>query len=191
MDLLTFLTRSADWPDKASAARLASEWKPGLVKKDAQIARQGQPETREFILLDGCAASRIYAPDGNAVCVGLYVGPCVVTPNIARTREGVSLVSIEALADSLVVQMDSDRLTGLMILSEPVRDWANAVLQAELARKSDREWCLAALGGADRLAWFRERYPGHEEIFVHALIASFLGMTPVTFSRLRSTRRPP
>jgi len=25
-------------------------------------------------------------------------------------------------------------------------------------RKLDREWCLAALGGADRLAWFRETF---------------------------------
>lgn len=189
MDLLTFLARSAEWPDNASPARLAADWKPGLVKKDARIVQQGQPENREFIILDGCAASRIYDPDGNAVCVGLYVGPCVVTPNIARTRDGVSLVSVEALADTLVVQMDSDRLTDLMIGSEPIRDWANGVLRAELARKSDREWCLAALGGSDRLAWFRGRYPGYEEIFVHALIASFLGMTPVTFSRLRSTQK--
>ncbi len=186
MDLLAFLMRSADWPDKASAALLASDWKLGRVAKGAQIAQQGQPEACEFIILEGCAASRIYDPDGNAACVGLYVGPCVVTPNIARTREGTSLVSIEALTDTSVAHMDSDALTDLMIGFEPVRDWANGVLRAELARKSDREWCLAALGGADRLAWFREVYPGYEQIFVHSLIASFLGMTPVTLSRLRS-----
>lgn len=186
MDVLTFLMQSADWPDKARAQRLASEWTPGLVAKGARLAQQGQPENREFIILDGCAASRIYDPDGNAACVGLYVGPCVVTPNIARTRDGMSLVSIEASTDTLVTQMESDVLTDLMIGSEPVRNWANGVLRAELARKSDREWCLAALGGADRLAWFRMRYPGYEQIFVHALIASFLAMTPVTLSRLRS-----
>ena len=187
MDVLTFLLRSADWPDKASAARLAAGWKPRLVAKGAPITQQGQQENREFVILEGCAASRIYGPDGNAACVGLYVGPCVVAPSIARTRDGLSLVSVEALTDTLVTQMDSDDLTDLMIGSEPVRDWANAVLRAELARKSDREWCLAALGGSDRLAWFREMYPGHEQIFVHSLIASFLGMTPVTLSRLRSS----
>ncbi|HCQ64109.1 MAG TPA: hypothetical protein DIU07_02565 [Rhodobacteraceae bacterium] len=187
MDLLAFLMRSADWPDTASAARLASDWKPRRVAKGAHVAQQGQPENREFIILDGCVASQIHDPNGNAVCVGLYVGPCVVAPNIARTRDGMSLVSVEALSDTKVVQMDSDVLTDRMIRSEPVRDWANGVLSAELARKSDREWCLAALGGSDRLAWFRTRYPGYEQIFVHSLIASFLGMTPVTLSRLRNT----
>jgi len=187
MDVLTFLMRSADWPDKANTTRLASAWKPKMIPKGAQIARQGQRENRELIILEGYAASRIYGPDGNAVCVGLHVGPCVLAPNIARTRDGMSLVSVEAISDALVAQMDGDALMDLMIRSEAVRDWANAVLRAELARKTDREWCLAALGGSDRLVWFRKMYPGYEQIFVHSLIASFLGMTPVTFSRLRSS----
>ncbi len=187
MDLLTFLMQSPDLPDHASAAKLASKWAPKLVKKGARLVQQGEPDTKEVIILDGCAASRIYDAEGNAVCVGMYVGPCIVTPNIARTRDGSSLVSIEAITDTLVAQMDSDVLTDLMIASEPVRDWANGVLREELSRKADREWCLAALGGSDRLAWFRERYPEYEGIFVHSLIASFLGITPVTFSRLRSS----
>lgn len=187
MDLLTFLMQSPDLPDHASAAKLASNWTPKLVKKGARLVQQGQPDTKEVVILDGCAASRIYDAEGNAVCVGMYVGPCVVTPNIARTRDDSSLVSIEAMTDTLVAQMDSDVLTDLMIASEPVRDWANGVLREELSRKADREWCLAALGGSDRLAWFRERYPEYEGIFVHSLIASFLGITPVTFSRLRSS----
>ena len=187
MDLLTFLMQSPDLPDHAIAAKLASNWTPKLVKKGARLVQQGQPDTKEVVILDGCAASRIYDAEGNAVCVGMYVGPCVVTPNIARTRDDSSLVSIEAMTDTLVAQMDSDVLTDLMIASEPVRDWANGVLREELSRKADREWCLAALGGSDRLAWFRERYPEYEGIFAHSLIASFLGITPVTFSRLRSS----
>lgn len=189
MDLLTFLMQSPDLSEKACAVRLASNWTPKLVKKGARIIQQGALETKELIILDGCAASRIYDTEGTAVCVGLYVGPCIVTPNIARTRGGTSLVSVEAMTDSLVVQMDSNVLTDLMIVSEPIRDWANGVLREELSRKADREWCLAALGGSDRLAWFRERYPRHEEIFTHSVIASFLGITPVTMSRLRSSGR--
>jgi hypothetical protein len=143
----------------------------------------------ERIILDGRAISQIADPDGRAVCVGFHAGPCVVTPNVARTRNGTSLVSIDVIADALVAQMDSRSLTELMLTSEPIREWANGILQQELARKADREWCLAALGGADRLAWFRKEFPRHEEIFGHYLIASFLGVTPVTLSRLRGAGR--
>lgn len=189
MDLLTFLMQSPDLPEKACAERLASNWTPKLVKKGARIVQQGERGSKECVILEGCVASRIYDRDGSAVCVGLYVGTCVVTPNIARTRDGMSLVSLEAMTDILVAQMDSNLLTDLMIASEPIRDWANGVLREELGRKADREWCLAALGGSDRLVWFRERYPGYEEIFTHSLIASFIGITPVTLSRLRSNNR--
>ncbi|MGB7244383.1 MAG: Crp/Fnr family transcriptional regulator [Sulfitobacter sp.] len=189
MDLLTFLLQSPDLSDRASGERFASEWSIKRIEKGTHIIRQEEPETNEFILLEGCFASRIYDPGGLEVCVGLYVGPNVLTPNIARTRDSLSIVEVEAVTDATIARMDRDKLLSLMLASEPVRDWANGVLRKELSHKADREWCLAALGGSDRLAWFRERFPGYEEIFGHSLIASFLGMTPVTLSRLRSQER--
>ena len=185
MDLQAFLMCSPVFCEKFHAAEFAQNWSPKLVRRGDPIVEQGAEATKEIILLQGCAVSRIYDADGRDICVGLYVGPCVVTPNIARARDHISLVSIEGLSDTLVAQMDSVKLTKQMLASEPVRDWANSVLRNELGQKADREWCLAALGGSDRLAWFRDRYPGYEDIFVHSLIASFLGITPVTLSRLR------
>jgi hypothetical protein len=139
----------------------------------------------ERIILDGRVTSQISDPEGSGVCVGFHTGPCVVTPNVARTRDGISLVSLDGSAEALVAQLDSRTLIEHMLASVPIRDWANGILQLELGRKADREWCLAALGGSDRLSWFRERYPGYEATFNHGLIASFFGVTPVTLSRLR------
>ena len=171
------------------AGDFSLKWTSKRLIKGAHLCRQGQHETGEFIVLEGCLASTICDQDGKEVCVGLYVGPCVVTPNIARTRDGESLVSISATTDVSLARLETDQLTILMVSSETVRNWANAVLQGALSRKADREWCLAALRGADRLNWFRERFPGYEGIFTHTLIASFLGITPVTMSRLRASDR--
>ncbi|PVH27600.1 Crp/Fnr family transcriptional regulator [Pararhodobacter oceanensis] len=187
MDLRTFLMQSPDLPDVACADEFASGWTGQRLAKGAYLTRQEFPETGEFILLNGCLASSICDQDGKEICVGFYVGPCVVTPNIARTRDGLSLVSIVAMSDSVLARIDSDELTNRMILAEPVRNWANGILREALSRKVDREWCLAALGGAERLAWFRQTYPGYEDIFPHTLIASYLGVTPVTMSRLRTS----
>lgn len=189
MDLRTFLARSADWSDMSCLAAFASDWTPTRLSKGAWLARQEQPETDEYIVLEGCLASTICDQEGREVCVGFYAGPSVVTPNIARTRDGLSLVSMTATTDAALVRIDSDRLADLMISSEPVRNWANGILRDALSDKADREWCLAALGGAERLSWFRETFPGYEDIFTHSLIASFLGVTPVTMSRLRASRK--
>lgn len=189
MDLLTFLSRSSSALDKESARVFASAWSVEHVEKGRRLATQGEMEPMEHIVLDGRATSQISDPEGRAVCVGFHAGPCVVTPNVARTRNGTSLVSIDVITDVLVAQMDSRALTELMLTSEPIREWANGILQQELASKADREWCLAGLGGADRLAWFRKEFPRHENLFGHYLIASFLGVTPVTLSRLRGAER--
>ncbi|MGJ8585593.1 MAG: Crp/Fnr family transcriptional regulator [Marinosulfonomonas sp.] len=167
----------------------ASAWSVEHVEKGRRLAAQGEPEPMERIILDGRAISQISDAEGRAVCVGFHAGPCVVTPNVARTRNGTSLVSIDVIADALVAQMDSRALTELMLASVQIREWANGILQQELARKADREWCLSALGGADRLAWFRKGFPHHEDLFGHYLIASYLGVTPVTLSRLRGAER--
>ncbi|PRY26950.1 CRP-like cAMP-binding protein [Aliiruegeria haliotis] len=189
MDLRTFLKQSPDLSDMAFADEFASRWRSKRLHKGAYLSRQEQPETDEFILLEGCLASSICDQEGREVCVGFFMGPCVVTPNIARTRDGVSLVSIAATTDATLAWIDSELLSGLMLSSESIRNWANAVLQDALSKKAEREWCLAALGGAERLSWFRQSFPGYEDIFTHSLIASFLGVTPVTMSRLRAFDR--
>lgn len=186
MDLRKFLAQSPDLSDVSFADDFASHWKCRRLNKGAYLARQEQPEADEFILVEGCLASSICDQEGKEICVGLHVGPCVITPNIARTRDGMSLVSIQATKAASLCWIDTDRLTNLMIESEPIRNWANGILRDALSEKAEREWCLAALGGAERLNWFRQAYPSYEEIFTHSLIASFLGITPVTMSRLRA-----
>jgi CRP-like cAMP-binding protein len=186
MDLRTFLAQSPDLADAACVEDFAAHWAPLRLGKGGHANQQGQPERNEYIVLDGCLASTICDQDGKEVCVGFFAGPCVVTPNIARTREGISLVSIAATTDAYLTRIDTDLLTDLMVTTEPVRHWANAVLRDALAEKAEREWCLAALGGADRLSWFRQAFPDFESRFAHSLIASFLGITPVTLSRLRA-----
>lgn len=189
MDLRAFLKQSPDLSEKAFADEFASRWRQMRLSRGAHLSRQEQPETDEYILLEGCLASSICDQNGKEVCVGFYLGPCVVTPNIARTRDGMSLVSTAATTDATLAGIDRELLSDLMLVSEPIRNWANAVLRDALSKKAEREWCLAALGGAERLNWFRTSFPGYEDIFTHALIASFLGVTPVTMSRLRSFDR--
>lgn len=185
MNLRTYLNQSPILSQSNIADSFVSRWRGRRLDKGALLIQQDEKEPSEIILLDGCLASSIFDQEGNEVCVGLYVGPCVVTPNIARARNGVSRVAMVAVEDVSIAQIDRELLTDLMVADETIRTWANGILQEALSQIADREWCLAALKGAERLQWFRETFPGYESIFPHTLIASFLGITPVTLSRLR------
>ena len=171
----------------ATLAQFQNEWKIRLIPKGRTHVAQGEITANEFILLNGQAISQITDSEGRHVCVGFHDGAGVITPHIARTRNGASLVSLEITSEATLASIDTEKLTELMLGSPQIRAWGNVVLHGELARKSDREWCLAALNGRERLKWFRDRYPNHEDRFPHNAIASFLGMTPVSLSRLRNT----
>ena len=110
----------------------------------------------------------------------------VITPNIARTSGGFSLVDIEILDDAVAATMPAAQLMDLMVNFESIREWGNHLMREELTRKVEREWCLAALNARQRLEWFRKVHPGYEAKFAHFHIASYLGMTPVTLSRVRN-----
>jgi CRP-like cAMP-binding protein len=66
-----------------------------------------------------------------------------------------------------------------------IRNFANTVLQNELLAKIDKEIGLASLSAKDRLLHFRNKYPLLENIIPHPDIASYLGITNISLSRLR------
>ncbi len=171
----------------ADARALAGAFEAKVLPKTDFLARQGEPDAMEYILLSGKVVSLIGDADGREVCVGFFVGPCVITPNLARAADGKSLVNLRLESDGQVASVSAAALLELMRGSSAIEEWANAVLRAELERKTSREWGLAALKAKERLEWFRSLYPDHETLFNHSQISSFLGMTPVTLSRLRNS----
>ena len=90
------------------------------------------------------------------------------------------------LSESEIAVNDSDKLTELMVEDEEIRDWGNMVMRQELQRMMAKEWGLAALSAQEKLEWFRSDFPDGEATFPHIHIASYLGITPVTLSRVRA-----
>jgi CRP-like cAMP-binding protein len=183
-DLCQTLLSAAPLDDAALAALV-----PHFVEKEmstnCQLVQQDAPDTDEILLLSGRCVAYIISQDGEQVHLGFFEGPTVLPPHISRTRNGYSLLSIEMLAPGRVARISAATLLDLMVNNASIRTWGNDIMRQQLLRQSTHQWALAALGGKARLLWLRENFDQLEEKFEHWRLASFLAMTPVSFSRIR------
>jgi CRP-like cAMP-binding protein len=117
--------------------------------------------------------------------IQFFQSPTVISPHITRTRKEVSLLNYQSLTEVEVVYFSQQDLVDLMIQNLEVRFFANTVLQNELLQKVNKEIGLASLTAKERLLRFREDFDGLENLIPHPMIASYLGITNISLSRLR------
>jgi CRP-like cAMP-binding protein len=101
-----------------------------------------------------------------------------------------SLVSIEALADSTVVVIDQCKYEQLVQSSTFWLRVSYALTHNLLMKKFEKEYELLTLEASERYAILQERYPSLEQLVPSYHIASFLGITPISLSRIRARKRP-
>jgi CRP-like cAMP-binding protein len=155
------------------------------------VVRAGEPDPDEYFVLSGIVKSFVGDAEGREVTLAFHVGPCAITPSIARVADGRSRVSCVAMTPARVAGFPSMTLMQCMLSNPSIQRWGDTVLRTELVRRADREWALAVLSAAERLLQFRRDYPGLEDLVAHHHIASYLGITPVTLSRIRTQVRTP
>jgi len=153
------------------------------------LLQAGEPGAREYFVLDGVLKTWIGDAQGREVTLAFHVGPGVLMPAIARTADNRSRVHCHALSPACVAGFDADLLVDCMRRIPAVQCWGDAVLRTELIRRVNREWALAALPAAQRLQHFRDQFPGLEARIAQHHIASYLGITTVSLSRLRAQER--
>lgn len=155
-------------------------------KKGESITSIGQKNNLEYFLIKGICKSFLYTPEGEDITISFFMTGSIVSPNTTRSLEGKSILNIRALTDIEIATIDADELEKLMIEDLEIRHFANTVLRNELMKKVQKEIGLASLKGKDRLELLRKQFPNIENLVPHSDIASYLGITTISLSRLRT-----
>jgi CRP-like cAMP-binding protein len=109
----------------------------------------------------------------------------ILSPHTTRTIKGFSSLNFQALTDAKLAELDASEFESLMVENLEIREFGNTVLRQELGKKVDKEISLASLTAKERLLKFREQYPLLENLIPHNDIATYLGITNISLSRLR------
>ncbi|MDG1805600.1 Crp/Fnr family transcriptional regulator [Flavicella sp.] len=155
-------------------------------KKGETITSVGQNNNLEYFLIDGICKTFLITPEGDTITISFFMANSIISPSTTRNNFGKSLLNIQAVTDVEIIKINATEFEKLMIEDLEIRDFGNSVLRNELMTKVHKEIGLASLKGKDRLALLRKQFPNIENQIPHADIASYLGITNISLSRLRT-----
>ena len=153
-------------------------------KGDLFIDR-GKKNNKEYFVYEGVCRSFLLSPVGEEITISYFLESSVLSPNKARTANQISHLNFQALTKLTVASLNADKFEQLMINHIDIREFGNMVLQNELLAKVEKEIGLASLNAKERLILFRKKYHFLENLISHVDIASYLGITNISLSRLR------
>ena len=153
--------------------------------KGVTFISKNKREKKEYFVLKGICKSYLINPAGEEITISFFLENTILSPHSTRTSNKISTHYFKSLTDVELASIDAGRFEQLMIENTEIRSFGNAVLQNELKSKVEKEIALASLSAKERLIEFRRKYRGLENLIPHTDIASYLGITNISLSRLR------
>ena len=156
------------------------------LPKNQHIFLEGKENHYEYILISGILHRYNFSDRGDMVTTGFYMPKSVITPHFARTFSGKSIFSLQCLTDAVIAQLLVTDLDRLRYTNEECNEFGQQVVRNELSLTFFNEVALRSFNAKKRLLKLRKQFPNLENLIPHTVIASYLGITNVSLSRLRN-----
>lgn len=170
-----------------TAARLAAVSRLETLEKGHRVISMGEKMDTVPILVTGVLRGYVVDENGRDItdCFIFRRGDVIMGTGDFLTP---SPVHIETTTECQVLQVPLQEL--LTMLDQPE---LLVIYNQQLVHALERHWQVKMMlyqsDAMMRYQWFRKHYPGLEDQITGKHLASFMGMTPVTLSRLRRRLR--
>ena len=160
------------------------------LKKGEFVVRIGEVQNDVYFLEAGIARGYFLDVNGKEVtdCFGFRCGTAAVSFGELELNVP-SPMTIEILEDSKFFCVPISVVIQLQTHYEEAMMLYNHLLITAMKAHLELKRVLNSYTAVQRYQWFLEEYPGLIGKVSNKYIASFLGMTPVTLSRLRKSLR--
>ncbi len=162
--------------------------KEKIFKKGELILRIGDPMKKTYFILKGIVRSYYLDMQGNDVTktftkeYDFCIGESLFTNS--RSEEG-----FEALEDIIALEFDAKELKKYFFSEKVLIDIYIKKLEETLIYKMNRENAFQIKSATERYLEFKRNHSDIEERVNQAYIASYLGVSPVSLSRIRRAIR--
>jgi hypothetical protein len=190
MDLQEIWAKILPGTDPKLLKQLAELSSLRSVERKEITLEVGQIQNKIYFLLEGMIRCYFYTGDGTEVTDCFLTEPGY--PVMMAALNAPSMISAQAVVDSVLLEIPTEKCMELIKSSNELLWCYNQILHKALFfhwKIKTSRYCYDA---AQRYQWFCQNWPGVDRVANSVHIASFLGISPATLSRLRhATKEAP
>ena len=154
------------------------------LRKNSLLIETGEMQKDIPILLSGVLRGYLLDIDGRDITDSFIFRPGDIALHCYGIGD-VSPINIESATECRIARIPVERVQEFLGKSpEMFREYHMHIMQI-LRQSWEGKMLMHRCSAMERYLWFLENYPGLIDTVGNKHIASFLGMTPVTLSRLR------
>ena len=185
METLIRKIKSSQKLSQAAEAYLYTISKKKTFPKGAVLIEQGQAVNKIFYILDGCLRSFCIDKNGKEHSLQFGIQGWWISDYIAIHNNESAVLTVECLKESTVIVFDAQKLNGIYTSFPEFEIFQRNLLQRHVVSLHRRILNQLQLTAAERYDLFLEQYPDIEQYTRNYHIASYLGITQESLSRIR------
>ena len=162
-----------------------SFWKNRKVKRKQLLVETGEVARYQFFILSGCLRSFYTDSNGVEHNIQFAVDDWWISDMASFLSQKPALLTVEALEDSEVMQIDSAGIEELYDRIPKLERFFRLLLQNAFIAQQQRILSMISKTAEERYSEFISKYPQFEQRIPQVHVASYLGITPEFLSKLR------
>lgn len=166
-------------------ALLQNIFKPKIVKKDMYFLEEGEKSTEIGFITKGIFRSYYIDKIGNDITKYFYEESGILFSYMAHLCQNESKYYIQSLEDSEILVAKISDFEKIVEGNYELRLFYKKMIDSTLIMKEEHASSFKLLNSMERYKQFLAMYPSLEKRLKQCHIASYLGITPVSLSRIR------
>lgn len=153
--------------------------------KGTVLIREGQNVSKIFFVTNGCLRSYCIDKNGKEHTLQFAINGWWISDYIANYNNDSATLTIECLKESTVVEFNAEKLNEILVPFPEYEPFKRNTLERHIVSLHKRILNQLIMTASERYGLFLEQYPDIEQYTRNYHIASYLGITTESLSRIR------